>query len=175
MKHFIPVIILILLPFVAFSQKGTIQGIITDAAHNKIAYASITLNEAKDSTLIKGVMSDLDGSFKIDNINEGSYFLQVYFTGYEKWISNPVIITKENKKIDLAEIELKVSALSLNAAQVVASKPLFEEKHGTLTMNVDANPTATGDNVLELLKKMPSVVVDQNDNITIEGNPVLLS
>ena len=170
MKHFIPIILLMLLPFVAFSQKGTIQGIITDASnHNKIAYASITLNESNDSTLIKGVMSNLDGSFKIDNIDEGSYLLQVYFTGYEKWTSQPILITKENKKIDLAEIELKTSALSLNAAQIVASKPLFEEKHGTLTMNVDANPTATGDNVLELLKKMPSVVVDQNDNITVEG------
>lgn len=172
MKHYIPAIflILILFPFLVYSQKGYIQGVVTDAdSHNKISYASITLNELKDTAVVKGVMSNLDGSFEIMNINEGNYLVKVYLTGYEKWISNPIVITKENLKINLSEIALKISPLSLNAAQVVAVKPLFEEKHGTLSMNVDANPTATGDNVLELLKKMPSVVVDQNDNITVEG------
>lgn len=158
------------LPILCTAQKGSITGIIEDSRNSeKIAFAGVTLMKAQDTALIRGVASESDGSFVINNIGNGDYLIQVYYTGFDKWTSVPVSVTNEKKEINLGTIKLLPSAFMLNAAEVRATKPIFEMKHGTMTMNVDANPTATGDNVIELLKKMPSVMVDHNDNISIEG------
>ncbi len=158
------------LPILCSAQKGSITGIIEDSRNSeKIAFAGVTLMKAQDTALIRGVASEPDGSFVINNVGNGDYLIQVYYTGFDKWTSAPVSVTNEKKEVNLGTIKLLPSAFMLNAAEVTATKPIFEMKHGTMTMNVDANPTATGDNVIELLKKMPSVMVDHNDNISIEG------
>ncbi len=46
---------------------------------------------------------------------------------------------------------------------------MFEQKAGKTVMNVDASPTNTGLNVLELLEKAPGVAVDNDGNISLKG------
>ena len=163
-------ILLFYLPISTFAQRGSIRGSITDEhSRENLMYASITLLDGKDTSLIRGVNSEPDGSFVIRNIPYGDYFVQVFYTGYEKWLSRKITLNKENDKVDLDTIALRIPPNLLNMTEVRATKPLFEMKHGTMTMNVEADPTAAGDNVLELLKKMPSVIVDHEDQVSIEG------
>lgn len=162
--------ILLFIPIIGFGQNTTVRGMIMDEKSNKpLSYVNITLMKVSDSTLVKGALSEADGSFEINRIDYGEYYLRVLYTGYDTWLSEAFTLSRENNKKEFENIVIGPVANLLEAAVVQAEKPLFEMKHGTLTMNVDANPTTTGDNVLELLKKMPSVLVDQNDNISIEG------
>lgn len=162
--------ILLLTSAICFSQNNSVQGIIIDEkTNNPLSYVNITLMKVSDTTLVKGALSETDGTFEINRIDNGEYFLRVLYTGYDNWLSEPFTLSRENQKKEFGNIVISSSANLLSAAVVQAEKPLFEMKHGTITMNVDANPTTTGDNVLELLKKMPGVLVDQNDNISIEG------
>jgi iron complex outermembrane recepter protein len=58
---------------------------------------------------------------------------------------------------------------TLAAVVVAAKKPYIENQLDKTVMNIDSRPTAAGQNVLELLKQAPGVVVDGNENISISG------
>lgn len=152
-----------------FAQQNRVIGIVKDENNNSIAYAGVTIFNKVDSTLIKGVLTEKDGSFEINGIKNGNYFIKIFFLGYEDWYSEPFEMTASNSFIDLNITQLKLLTTTLKVTEVSFTKPLFEEKQGKMIMNVEAQPNVAGDNVLELLRKMPSVTVDYNDNISILG------
>lgn len=58
---------------------------------------------------------------------------------------------------------------TLSAVTVSSAKPYIENRVDRTVVNVDNRPTAAGQNALELLKQVPGVTVDGNDNISISG------
>jgi iron complex outermembrane recepter protein len=58
---------------------------------------------------------------------------------------------------------------TLSAVTVSSAKPYIENRVDRTVVNVDNRPTAAGQNALELLKQIPGVTVDGNDNIAISG------
>ncbi|MDR2979544.1 MAG: TonB-dependent receptor [Bacteroidales bacterium] len=157
------------LPFFLHAQRGRVEGIIINVTNDKpVSYAGVTLHLPTDSTVVTGEMTDEEGKFSISQVPNGSYLLQFQYFGVVQWYDKTVTVSNSNPTANLDTLRFNGSNL-LEAAVITAQKPLFEMKHGTIAMNVEANPTAGGDNVIELLKKMPGVIVDQNDDITIEG------
>ena len=63
---------------------------------------------------------------------------------------------------------------TLKAAVVKGMKPLIEQKIDRTIVNVDAMITATGSNALEALSKSPGVMIDVNDNISLNGKSNVL-
>ena len=153
-----------------FAQRGTIQGVVSDSTEKqKLIYVSAFLFDAKDSSFIKAELTDALGKFKFDLLYSGKYYVQLYYAMYEKWYSDTLQISSDQRNIDLGEIFLKPQTNMLQGAEVVYMKPLYEEKPGKLIMNVESHPTATGDNLFELLRKTPSVTIDNDENILING------
>ena len=175
MRSFISLICVILICNMGYSQRGSVSGVVQDELQGTpIAHAGVMLLHATDSLLIKGAITEQDGSFEIEGIPNGNYLLKIALIGYEEWFSPPYTISSEKSKVQMDIIKLKISVAALNAAEIIYKKPLFEEKQGTMIMNVESQPNAAGDNVLELLRKMPSVTVDQNDNISVLGKSGIL-
>jgi iron complex outermembrane recepter protein len=58
---------------------------------------------------------------------------------------------------------------TLSAVTVSTQKPYIENRVDRVVVNVDSRPTAAGQNALELLKQVPGVTVDGNDNISMGG------
>lgn len=54
---------------------------------------------------------------------------------------------------------------TLDSVTVSNAKPFIEITTTKTILNIDGKPTATGSNVLELLRQAPGVIVDGNDNI----------
>lgn len=160
---------------VGIAQRGGVVGIVKDADQNLLLpYASVMLMNTKDTSLVKGAITDKDGIFELQGVANGNYLLKISLIGYEDWYSDHFAITQQQNKIDFKEIPIKISVAALQAAEVTFKKPLFEEKQGKMIMNIEAQPNAAGDNVLDLLKKMPSVTVDQDDKISILGKSGVL-
>lgn len=164
------VALMVALPFQIFAQKGTITGVLLDGnTGEQIFSAGVMLMSGKDTLVINGTQTEMDGSFSLDITEYGEYFVKTNAFGYEAWLSRKLKISREEKSLSLDTIRLIRPSNMLHTLVITAQKPLFESKHGTLTMNVEADPTAAGDNVLELLKKMPSVMVDHEEEVSIEG------
>lgn len=58
---------------------------------------------------------------------------------------------------------------TLSSVTVSSKKPYIENRVDRTVVNVDSRPTAAGQNALELLRQVPGVMVDGNDNISISG------
>jgi iron complex outermembrane receptor protein len=144
-----------------------ISGTITDAGGEAQAFATVTLLQAKDSVLVKGAVTDAQGRFEIGNVPANRYFVRAQLLGLKPADSQPF-------DLDAADVALPVLVLAplsreLQEVSVVAQKPLIEIKADKLVFNVDASPSNTGLNALELLRKSPGVSLDQNDNISLKG------
>lgn len=150
-------------------ETGSVTGVIvSDSSSTPVSYASVALINATDSTVISGVITDNKGRFEFKNLPYGKYYIKATFVGY-KPVSTVIEITRQNKVIDLRELKLQEDYKSIDAAVVVGQRLKGEEKvdRTVFALNDDVRKAST--NGLDALKHIPSVSVDFQDNVTLEG------
>ena len=151
------------------SQTGIVSGTLLDEQNKPLGYATAILLNAKDSTLVKGTLSNETGLYVFDHLKPGSYIVKATSVGYERALSQPFIITETKKKVVLPQIRLKAGSHNLKAVSVTASKHLIEHTIDRTVMNVENSVLAAGNNALEILERAPGVSVDKDDNISLKG------
>ena len=170
-KLSILLIVSILLGVIANAQfkSGKISGNVIDGNTKTIESATITLLNAKDSTVAKMSVADKTGKFVFDNVSEGSYLVSITAVGHAKGFSETVSVSASQPVIELKTVELIPAAKSLSSVTVTARKPLIEQKIDRMIVNVDAAVTNVGATALEVLEKAPGVTVDKDGNISLKG------
>ncbi|MEX2513156.1 MAG: carboxypeptidase regulatory-like domain-containing protein [Cyclobacteriaceae bacterium] len=94
-----------------FAQSG-IKGKVFDASENSpIEYGSVGLYHIADSSLVAGALSQTDGSFVLETIKPGNYYLVVQFMGYNPTTLNNIEISR-SQVLDLGN--LRTPDLALN-------------------------------------------------------------
>jgi iron complex outermembrane recepter protein len=161
------------IPTFAQATAGRIVGTVTAENQKTIEAATITLLNYQDSSVVKMGVSDQSGTFEFENIAEGAYLVQVSAIGYQPNYT-PAAITANTLNVILKTIQLKPEAQSMAGVVVTAKRPPIEVRAGKTVVNVDASPTNTGLNVLEILEKSPGVAVDNEDNISLKGKSGVL-
>ncbi len=166
MKNFILTHLVGLLSLCAISAQNNIQGSIIDADNSPVSFANVILYQASDSTILKVEASDLDGYFTFNDIPDNSYWLNISYVGLEDY-SSPIFELSQDK--DWGTIQM--STLDNELAEVVVQRyrPILEVKPDKVVFNVESSVNAAGNDALELLRKAPGVVVDNNDNISLAG------
>lgn len=114
-------------------------------------------------------VTDIDGKFDQQIPNPGDYILQVDYVGLKKR-NIRFQITETETDINLGDIYLSQEGETLSEVVVTARKKLIQSDGATLTYNVDEDPEATINNTIEMLRKVPMVTVDADDNIKINGD-----
>ena len=148
--------------------QPVIKGAVKDTAHVAVPYCPVALLRASDSSIVKGTITDEDGSFAIAQVAKGDYLLKVSAVNFSEWFS-AIIKTDAQADVNIGDITLKSTVHSLGEVSVKADKPLMEFKHGIIVLNVQNDLLASGSTVLELLKRLPGVVVDAQNNVTVNG------
>ena len=166
MKKQLTFFALTLLSLVVQAQTS-IQGKITDDKSQPVPFASVALIAAKDSQLVKGALTDDGGVYSIPSVLAGSYRILSNSVGFDKTYT-PVFEIKNESKTATIDVTLKIASKLLDVAVVVAQRPLFEQKPDKLVMNVANSSISAGGTVLEILQKMPGLVV-ANDQIKLGG------
>ncbi|MCB0603017.1 MAG: TonB-dependent receptor, partial [Saprospiraceae bacterium] len=169
MKSFnLTFVLLMLSTFLFAGKEGAINGKILDPQGAGVPFANVLLLAVQDSQLVKGEVSNEDGGFSIPGIDAGEYFLQVSFIGFDTYNSTPFSVS-EGQEISLPPVQLSESANELTEVVVKATKPLIEVKPDKMVFNIEGSINAQGNDAMELLRKSPGVVVDNNDNILLQG------
>lgn len=155
--------LLILFNITAFnlSSQSSILGSISQVDNEPIAFANVLLLNAQDSSLIKGELSDENGKFKINTDNDDPQIISISYLGFETFYSD--ILDYSNPEIDLGQIIMN-EGVALEEVQVVAKKPLYEQKIDRLVVNVSNSVTSAGGTALEVLERSPGVIVNQQSN-----------
>lgn len=153
---------------ISFSQISyTISGSILDDKKEPLPGVTIFLHKTTDSSLVKAVFTDKNGTFFFENIKQGIYKVFISATGYKKHISESISLKNEN--ISIPVIILYAEVKNLGQVIVQARKPLFEQKSDKFIVNVDASPVNAGASALEILEKSPGITVDKDGNVSLKG------
>ncbi len=152
----------------AQAQSGIIKGKVIDAERSEsIPFATIALLE--DGQVITGTVSDEKGSFKIDKVKNGSYSLSVSFLGYETIEISQVEVSKMAKSVDLQEVALKASNITLSGVEVKANSQTVKTGIDRKTYNAADFATAKGGNATDVLNKLPAVSVGPDGMVSVRG------
>ncbi|MDH3649635.1 MAG: TonB-dependent receptor [Saprospiraceae bacterium] len=149
-------------------SNGSVGGTVLSETGEVISYATLMLNRSADSSLFKAGVSELDGSFQFANVPDGSYILQISYVGFTEYYSD-VINLRNGEKVSLPAIELGEKTEELDEIVVKAARQLVEVHPDKTVFNVEGSINAAGNDAMELLRKAPGVVVDNNDNILLQG------
>lgn len=153
----------------AQTQHGGVKGHVADPDGNAIPYANVLLLQAADSTkLVKAGLTDDAGNFELIPVNAGSYTLKVTYLGMENFRSQPFELA-DQQVLEMPSVKMEQAATEVEEVKIVAEKPTLTVKPDMIVFNVDGTPNSIGNNALELLRKSPGVVVDNNENIMLLG------
>ena len=151
-------------------KRGTVQGLVKTTAGKPLEFTTMMLLKAKDSTLTKGAISDIDGKYSFDNVGAGQYMVAAQQIGYRKTYSLPFAIDEANPAQELPVVALIEESKNLTEVNVVAKKPFIEQQVDRTVMNVENSIVSSGNTALEVLEKAPGVTIDrQNDQIQLKG------
>lgn len=150
------------------AQSQSVSGKLKSAEGKNLVNATVSLLNAKDSSLAKLEISDKNGAYRFPVVKPGRYLTSTSFVGYKTVYSEVFEVVDGN--VQLPETTLKESAGSnLKEVEVITKKPMIEVKADKTILNVEGSINATGQDALELLRKSPGVLIDKDDNISLSG------
>ena len=148
----------------AQEKSFQLKGLIIDSLTQKPGeYFTIALK--KDSTVIKTVVSDELGKFTLSAIKDGQYHLIIGSIGYQ----SKQISIQLSKDIDLGKIAMKPQGNDLNEVAIVASKPIIKQEPDRIVYDTQADPESKALSVLDMMRKVPLLSVDADDNVKLKG------
>jgi hypothetical protein len=150
-------------------NAGKLSGKVFDEKHINQSYVSVSLLAAKDSTLIKGSITDDNGTYLFERLPEGKYLVAFNMIGYARVFKGPYAISTSNKTYNIDNVELVPTSKQLNSVNIVARKPLIERQIDKTVLNVENSVLAAGNTALEILEKAPGVSVDKDGNVSLRG------
>ncbi len=165
------ILVLIFTPVFCFAQNASIKGRVSDTAANKpLAYSTISLIKASDSTLVTFTRADSSGVFQLKSISEGKYRLSASYVGYHPaWIDVSVKKTDDIVNVgNIAIIDLK----SLANVTVTTKRPPVTVNNDTLEFNTENFKTQPNAVVEDMLKKMPGITVDNDGTVRLNGQRI---
>jgi len=169
-------ILMFLFPITLFAQQrvdvtGKTLVVSNNGEGQEVPYTNILVLEAGDSTLVKGVMSDAGGNFRLSfhAKKESPYLLKVSYIGMKPEFR---ALNTGKTKIHVGNIVLTEG---LELSEVVVTAPIKEVElvGDTTVINADAYRIPEGSNLEELVKKIPGLEYDrQNKTLVYNGLPI---
>ena len=150
----------------SYAQSPNVSGKIIDETSKIVEFANVLLLNSIDSSLVKGQLTDLTGSFSFTNVNPGNYLINASFVGSGKLYSNQFIVNTQN--VELNSLQL-TNGINIEEIAIISKKPFIEIKADKLIVNVANSSISSGNSALEVLAKSPGIVLDNNQNISLRG------
>lgn len=114
-------------------------------------------------------VTDSEGKFNQNLQWPGKYFFIVDYLG-QRSDRKPFEVTKDNPVVDLGDIKFGAHDVVLGEVVVKASKPVVESSGTSLTYNVTEDPSSKSSTMMDMLRKVPMVTVDGDNNIKVNGS-----
>lgn len=121
-----------------------------------------------EETAVQGV-TDNEGLFKLELKSTGNYLLNVTSIGRTP-IVRPFEVKNGQKRVDLGVMLISESAKALKEVSVAIQKPIVKMEGDKVAYSIKDDPDAKGHTILDMLRKVPMVTVDGQDNIMVNGS-----
>jgi len=158
--------IVLLLSSQLFAQK--ITGIVLDEDNKPLEFASVALLQPKDSLLIKYTSTGPKGEYELSGFKPGEYLFQIYLMTFQA-DQRVLNVTKSPQNVPTTILKREVNQLA--EVMITAVIPI-KIKQDTVAFNTKAFKIKQGDNVSDLLKKLPGVEIEKDGSVKAEGDDI---
>jgi outer membrane receptor protein involved in Fe transport len=132
-------------------------------------FASVGLMQLPDSGIVTGVITLTDGTYAFEKVKPGQYFIRVSFVGYQT-DDKQVEVTGGGGDVRVDTIFLAEAATSLEEVTVTAERLKGKELVDRTIYAIPSQVAKVSNNGYDLLKKIPQVNVDFQNNVTLNGS-----
>ena len=147
-----------------------VKGVLLDSLTNEgEPYATIRIVQEKKTEPVKLAVTDLDGKFNVDLPQAGNFAIHITSIG-KKTVSRNFSVTDRQPLVDLGKLYTSEASEELEGIEVVAQKPLVKAEIDKISYSIADDPDSKTNTTLEMLRKVPLVSVDGEDNIQVNGS-----
>lgn len=161
--------VMLLLPALSAAPQGvTVSGRAVDADNGSpIGLVTVVVRNAESGDTLSGVLAGDDGRFRIRGLPPGRYTIHLRFPGFQP-AESPVLVSELNPSYDLGDIRM-VRIATLEQVRVTASAIRAAGVDSRTYRIGDGASQSTG-SVLDALKNLPGVTVDQEGKVLLRGS-----
>ena len=171
MKQFRVLFVMMMLMISAvMTAQTTVKGVLTDENLGEAEpFATVRVfKQGKTDKPVAMFLTKEDGSFSQQVKGKGRY--DIVFSSVGKEDLKQTITLNNQGTLDLGTLLIKENATMLKGVEIVAQKPLVKMDVDKMSYNVAEDEDAKSNTVLDMLRKVPMVTVDGQDNITVNGS-----
>ena len=171
MKQFRVYFVMILMNFssVVMAQT-TVKGLLMDETLGENEpFATVRVFKAgKSEKPVAMFLTDENGQFSQEIKGKGQF--DIVFSSVGKEDLRKTVALEGKGILNLDTLYIKENATMLKGVEIVAQKPLVKMEVDKMSYNVAEDEDSKSNTVLDMLRKVPMVTVDGQDNITVNGS-----
>ena len=134
-----------------------------------LPFATVGLAQLPDTTMLTGVITLTDGGYLLEDVRPGDYFIRVSYVGYQT-TGREVVVEAGDTEITVDTIYLSETTASINEVLVIGERLKGKEMVDRTVYAIPSVVSKSASNGYELLKKIPQVNVDFQNNVTLNGS-----
>jgi len=172
-------LILLLLALISFRKTALAQtpledyqitGAITDSvSQKKLDFITVNLMTDKN-TVVRADYSKGDGSFKFSKLKPLKYSVVIVGVGYKNKVVSADLTDSAVRKLDLGLIKINQQVVGLKEVTVSATKQIVKQEVDRISYDLQADPESKVFSVLDMMRKVPYLSLDTDNNILLKGN-----
>ena len=175
MKLKVGLSLLVLLLPICLMAQSILSGRVIDSNRSPLPSVTVLLLNQTDSTLVAGTVANLEGCFNFQEVRAGRYLLSCSYVGFRQRYDSLVVVA--NREVQMGDILLEEASYALAAVTVLGEQAAVMTKPGVQRFNRSTGMLATNQTLLDVLGKLPGVIVQQDGEILLNGKqgiPVLM-
>ncbi len=168
-RVFFAAIVMMMTSQVMMAQT-TVKGVLMDETLGEAEpFATVRVFKAgKTQKPVAMFLTNENGEFKQEVKGKGRFDI-VFSSIGKKDLKQTVTLGQENP-LDMGTLYIKENATMLKGVEIVAQKPLVKMDVDKMSYNVAEDEDSKSNTVLDMLRKVPMVTVDGQDNISVNGS-----
>lgn len=150
-----------------FQVKGVLLDSLTQESE---PYATIKIaKKHAPAQAVKMLVTDMKGKFQEKVPGTGDFVMTISSVGRNNIVKNFSVKTG-GQLVDFGTLYITDASNELGQVEVVAQKPLVKVDVDKIEYNIEDDPDSKTNTVIEMLRKVPLVTVDGEDNIQVNGS-----
>jgi outer membrane receptor protein involved in Fe transport len=149
-------------------QTLTVKGTTIDSVSNKpLGYVTVVLLDAKTQRAVKGGLTKNDGTFEFKNLALKEYQITFASVGYK---NKTIKISGTVTEVNVGNVLLSAASNQLKEVSITAVRPIMKQEVDRISYDVQADPESRAITALDMMRKVPLLSVDADDNIKLKGS-----
>ena len=134
-----------------------------------LEYTNVSFFTVRDSSLVTGGITDVEGKFAID-MRPGRFYAVIQFISYKTKIIPNLEIRPGSDGLEMDTIQLQPDTDVLDNVVIQGEKDQMELRLDKRIFNVGKDLSNTGRSAIDILDNVPSVSVDQDGTVSLRGS-----